>query len=110
MNPRSRLKRARDFQRVYASRRRRDGRLVAVHAADSELDHPRVGFSVSARVGGAVRRNLIRRRLREAAGALIRGSSTGVDLVVVARPDAASASFAELGAELRELIGKLVSL
>jgi ribonuclease P protein component len=84
--------------------------LLAVHVADTDLDHPRVGFSVSAKVGGAVRRNLVRRRLRESAGALIRGSRTGVDLVVVARPEAASASFAELGAELRELIGKLVSL
>lgn len=60
-------------------------------------------------MGGSVRRNLVRRRLREAARPLIQGSQEGVDLVVVARPDASSASFAELDAELRELIGKLVS-
>jgi ribonuclease P protein component len=81
-----------------------------VHAADSELDHPRIGFSVSAKVGGSVRRNLVRRRLREAARPLIQASREGVDLVVVARPEASSASFAELDAELRELTGKLISL
>jgi ribonuclease P protein component len=83
---------------------------LVLHAADSGLGHPRVGFSVSSKVGGAVVRNRLRRRLREAFRPLISGSSSGVDLVVVARPEAAAARFAELDSELRSLAGKLVSL
>ncbi len=109
MDQRFRLRRAADFRRVYSSRRRRDGRLLVVHTAETDLDHPRIGFSVSSKVGGAVGRNLVRRRLREATRPLLGGIPGGVDLVVVARPEALTASFAELDAELRELIGKLVN-
>lgn len=110
MKGKYRLQRTADFRRVYGARRRRDGRLLAVHAAQGTAEGPRVGFSVSTRVGGAVVRNLVRRRLRESSRAILAGLEGPVDLVVVARPEAASASFAELDAELRELIGKLVSL
>ncbi|HEV3233726.1 MAG TPA: ribonuclease P protein component [Candidatus Dormibacteraeota bacterium] len=109
MDANFRLRRGADFRRVYSAQRRRDGRLMVVHAAASDLDHPRIGFSVSSKVGGSVRRNLVRRRLREAARPLIQASREGVDLVVVARPEASSASFAELDAELRELTGSLIS-
>jgi ribonuclease P protein component len=105
-----RLTRSVDFQRAYRSSRRCDGRFMVVHCAANSLDHPRVGFTVSTKVGGSVQRNLVRRRLREALRPLIRGSREAVDLVVVARPEALSAGFAELAAELRELTGKLISL
>jgi ribonuclease P protein component len=110
MDQRFRLRRNADFRRVYGSRQRRDGRFLVVHSAANELGHPRVGFTVSTKVGGAVQRNRVRRRLREAARPLVEASGEAVDLVVVARSEALGATFAELAAELRELTGKLVSL
>ena len=101
-----RLTLARDFRRVYGRRRRRVGRLVDVLADANALGHPRAGFAVSARVGGAVRRNLVKRRLRAIAAGRLVGSSVGVDLVVVARPGAAEATFAELREELERLLGE----
>lgn len=55
-----------------------------------------MGLSVSRKVGGAVRRNRVRRRLRE----IFRSTRTtlpgGADIVVSARPAAAEAAFEEL--------------
>ncbi|HEV3231687.1 MAG TPA: ribonuclease P protein component [Candidatus Dormibacteraeota bacterium] len=102
---RLRLTHARDFRHVYGQRRRRAGRLVDVLTAPNALGHPRAGFSVSAKVGGSVRRNLVKRRLRAIAGGRLRTLAVGVDIVVVARPGAAEAAFAELREELDRLLG-----
>lgn len=109
MPPKFRLRSSSDFRRVYAARRRRDGALLALHSAPNQLGHPRVGFSVSTKVGGSVVRNRVRRRLKEALRPLLVDATAALDLVVVARPAAAAAGFAELDAELRTLVGKLVS-
>jgi ribonuclease P protein component len=63
--------------------------LHAFPRAAGELeDGPRLGLSVSRKVGGAVERNLVKRLLREAFGAERSALPTDVDIVVVARPDA----------------------
>ncbi len=63
----------------------------------------RIGFSVSKRVGDAVTRNLVKRRLREAARHRLALLTGGWDLVVTARPSSAAAEYSELGAELDDL-------
>ena len=59
----------------------------------------RVGFVTSRRVGGAVVRNRVRRRLREIVRRHQHEVMAGLWLVVVARPAAARASSAALGEE-----------
>jgi ribonuclease P protein component len=105
MQDRHRLKKSADFQRVYGARRRRDGRLVAIHARPNELTHARVGLSVSSKVGGSVVRNAVKRRLRVICRTwLLSAGDRGVDVVVVARPAAAAAAFGALEEELRGLL------
>src|SRR5258708_33836179 len=97
MQDRNRLKRGSDFRRVYSARRRRDGRLMSMYSGPNRLGHPRLGFSVSTKVGGAVVRNAVKRRLREASQGwhdAYPGEAVGV--VVVAPPEAARACFADL--------------
>lgn len=105
MQDRNRLKKGGDFRRVYGARRRRDGRVLSVYSARNGEGHPRIGFSVSTKVGGSVTRNSVKRRLREASRAWLESSPTqGVDVVVVARPEAAGATFEDLRVELVDLL------
>ncbi len=68
--PRHRLTQARQFQGVYAARASRAAGPFMVFALPNGLAHPRLGLSVGSRVGGAVRRNRVKRLLREAFRAL----------------------------------------
>ena len=74
-----------DFRRVYDTKcSAADGRIV-VYAARNALDHPRVGLSVSRKVGNAVVRNRCRRLLREAFRLEREALPAGVDLVLIPR-------------------------
>jgi len=69
-----------------------------LRALPNNLEYNRLGFSVSRKVGKAVVRNRVRRRLREALRLL--PLRHGWDIVVIARPATASLSFADLRAAL----------
>ena len=75
---------------------------VLIEAAPKERSS-RIGFVTSRRVGGAVVRNLVRRRLREAVRQNRPQLKQGCWLVLVARYTAARASAAELAAEWLKL-------
>ena len=69
----------------------------------------RVGIVVSSKVGNAVTRNRVRRRLREALRVIAREDShwpadRGADLLVITRPDAAGASYAQLKDSLQRAL------
>src|SRR5438445_13841681 len=82
------LRLPREFDAVYAAKTRESRGPVTVYAKPNELGHPRLGLSVSRKVGKAVRRNRIRRRLREAFRLMQHDFPRGYDLVIVVRPHA----------------------
>ena len=88
--------------------------LVAPPIARSEVDETqfrgleagrigRIGLTVSRRVGGAVVRNRVKRRLREWFRTSALRASGGLDMVVIARPSAARLSVLALSTELEGL-------
>ena len=90
---RGRLSRSAEFDRVYRQGRSFGNRWFVLHAFPREdagalADEPRLGLSVSRKVGGAVERNLVKRLLREAFTAERAALPSGLDVVVVARPEA----------------------
>jgi len=94
-----RLRRPADFLHARQASLRRSGwahPLLVLYAAPNDLALVRTGFTVSGRVGHAVVRNRVRRRLRAALEARLARLRSGHDLVFIARPALAQASWAEL--------------
>ncbi|MGH2949178.1 MAG: ribonuclease P protein component, partial [Solirubrobacteraceae bacterium] len=88
---RRRLSRSAEFERVYRQGRSKGNRFLVLYAFPREaagVGGPRLGLSVSRRVGGAVERTQVKRALREAFWEEARRLPPGSDYVVVARPDA----------------------
>jgi ribonuclease P protein component len=95
-----RLKLSREFDRVRREGRTVRGGLLMLGVLQSETETAfRVGFVTSRRVGGAVARNRVRRRLREIVRRHQHTLGRGLWLVVIARPAAARASSAALEEE-----------
>jgi ribonuclease P protein component len=102
-----RLRKSRDFERV-----RSDGRswahplLVAYARARGDDAPTRAGIVVSKRVGKATIRNRVKRRIREALRATYPTIRSGYDLIVIARPLAASTSMLDLSGALEQLLDR----
>lgn len=84
---RGRLTRAAEFDAVTQLGRSVGGRYLTLrYRARGDEGVPRFGFAVPRQVGGAVDRNAIKRRLREAADTHAGLARRGYDYVVIARP------------------------
>jgi ribonuclease P protein component len=87
---RSRLSRSSDFQRIYRQGSSTASRFLVLYSfkrpAATTAEGPRLGLSVSKKLGGAVVRNRVKRLLREAVAASREHLAEEYDLVVIARP------------------------
>jgi len=75
-----------DFSAVMSGKVRQSRGPITLYARPNTLRHPRLGLSVSRRVGTAPRRNQIKRRLREAFRLHQHDLPIGYDFVIVVRP------------------------
>ena len=106
MKRRFRLLRSADFDRTLRSGRRAASEYFALFVSDNELGRPRVGLAVSRKLGNAVVRNRVKRRLRELVRPLLTRAEGGRDVVIVARARAVEAEFMRLRQEMEMLWAK----
>ncbi len=103
-----RLRSSRAFQRIYQAGATVGEQHLVLHVLElpDQAEPSLVGFAVSKRVGNAVVRNRVRRRLRELVRAELGGLRSGVQIVVAARPSAARATFPELAESMRRALSR----
>jgi ribonuclease P protein component len=107
---RGRLSRSGDFDRVFRNGRSQAGRefVLYVFPREGEEGAPRLGLSVSRKVGTAVERNRVKRLLREAFAEESSRLPAGTDVVVIARPDSKALAEREGLAGIARALGELI--
>ncbi|HEY0514779.1 MAG TPA: ribonuclease P protein component [Thermoanaerobaculia bacterium] len=106
--PEERLRRRTDYLRCYRTGRRRHGSLALVYFVPNQLGHPRIGITASRKVGKAVVRQRIKRRIKEVYRRWQdRSRLPSLDLVIHLKPEAGKSDFPGLRSELLRLLGGL---
>jgi ribonuclease P protein component len=107
----SRLLKHADFDRVYRQGKRHFAPdLTVFWAKQAEPGGPRIGFTVGKVLGGAVVRNRIKRRLREAVRMNLAGFATPVDVVINPKKSALTTEMAKLQQEVRAAFAAIEKL
>ena len=100
------LKRNQDFQSVYRNGKSFANRLLVMYVLENNSEKNRLGISASKKVGNSVVRHRFARLVRESYRLHESIFNSGLDIVVIARASAASASYHEIESALLHL-GKL---
>ena len=104
MHREQRLRRRDDFDAVYRRGRSWANTLLVLRALPNGREQSRFGFSISKRVGNAVVRNRVKRRLRAILRVL--AIRNGWDLIFTARPSAAEAGYQPLADAVHSLCSR----
>lgn len=106
----NRLKHKKDFERIFKTGRWVGGNLVTIkYAPNSDGDAPKIGFMVGTKVSkSSVKRNLIKRRMREVVRVIIKkgGIFCLFDLVIVARPEIVDKAYHEIAEDINFALKK----
>ncbi len=101
------LKKNSDFRRLYSKGKNVVNPYVAVYCRRNREEHNRLGYTVSTKLGHAVARNRVRRRLREIYRLNSQRFKSGYDIVIVARMRCVGAEYKKLEAAVLEACEKL---
>ena len=107
MKARGTLKKNSDFRRLYAKGKSAVTPYLVLYARPNKLEENRVGYTVSVKLGHAVVRNRVRRRLREIYRLNSPRLRPGYDLVIVARSRAVGCAYQKLDAAFLHACGDL---
>lgn len=100
------LKNTREFNKVYKRGKSVVTKYVVMYYLKNNMDHPRIGYSVSKKVGKSVVRNRAKRLIKEAVR-LNLDKSLGYDLVFISRVRMNSADYKDAERSVKKLIKAL---
>lgn len=97
------LKKKHEFQSVYRNGRSFANKYLVMYVEENGLEKNRIGISVSKKVGNSVVRHRITRLVRESYRLHENIFNSGLDIVIVARPGAATVGYKEVESALLHL-------
>ena len=95
-----------DFAAIQGAGTTRSHALLSARFLRTDLETTRFGLSTGRQLGGAVVRNRVRRRLREALRVMAPSFQPGWDVLIIARPALVTADHDALVTALRRLLGR----
>jgi ribonuclease P protein component len=98
------LSRPEDFAALQGQGTVRSHALLVVRIRRTDLEETRFAMSTGRKLGGAVVRNRVRRRLREALRVMAPSFQPGWDVLIIARPSVIGADFQTLADALQNLL------
>lgn len=104
MNKQQRIKKNKEFQRVFKKGKSFANRQFIVYLLKGEQEEFRLGLSVSKKVGNAVARNRVKRYIRQAFLELKDDLLPNADYIIIARPQAAKLDFHESKKSLEHVL------
>ena len=101
------LKRNHEFKRLYNKGKSAASQCVVVYCRRNGRAENRLGVTVSTKLGGAVQRNRVRRRLKEIYRLNEADLACGYDIVIVARMKSRFVGYRELESSVLPIFNKL---
>ena len=101
------LKKNKDFQLVYKCGKSYANKYLVMYIKENNTGKNRLGISVSKKVVNSVVRHRVTRLIRESYRLNERSFRQGLDIVVVARPNAKDKSYQEIESALMHLAGRM---
>lgn len=95
-----RVKKERDFQYVFNKGKSYANRKFVVYVIENEQPHFRVGISVGKKIGNAVKRNAVKRKIRASIYEMKEMLDPTIDFLVIARPSVSDLSSEEVYSNL----------
>jgi len=101
------LRKNSDFQKVYNNGVYYAGRLIVLYIYENKLGYIRLGIVVSKKIGNSVKRNRVRRLIRESYRKYEDNIKTGFDYVFLARKGDTLPDYCSIKKEMNYLLKKL---
>lgn len=102
----NRLKKRKEFAYIYRNGKKFNSKNISLVVTDSKKLVPRIGFSVSNKIGKAVVRNKIKRQLREIVRIQLNNLRIHQNFVLIAHPTIVECDFSQMKSEVDALFKK----
>ena len=103
-----RLHKSSDFRRVFSKGKRASSQSFVLYSLPNQLDFPRLGIQVKAKIGNAARRNYIKRIVREVFRKKKKEFRRSVDLIFIAEKQMAAKKYSEFKLEFESALEKFL--
>ncbi len=103
MDKKNRLRKNMEFRKVYKVRKNFWNRNLILYIRKNGTEETRIGVTITRKVGNAVVRNKLKRRIKELNNAYIADLKSGYDIVVIPKKNAVDLPFKDLKSALKHI-------